>query len=154
MQVPVLRRESVCASVLGMSYSGSCLCGALRYEFEGEPRVVVNCHCSACRKATGSTVGTWLLVPLAQFRWLSGQEQLREFASSDHARRAFCQSCGSTMGNLTTRRPSLMHLAAGTLDRAPAFQVAFHGYVGSKAPWHEITDALPQFDAEPAPPRR
>jgi hypothetical protein len=137
-----------------MSYSGSCLCGAVAYEFDCEPRVVVNCHCSACRKATGSSFATWLLVPLAQFRWSSGREQLREFASSDHARRAFCERCGSTMGNLTTRRPTLMHLAAGTLDRAPACQVAFHGYVGSKAPWHEISDALPQYDDEPSPPRR
>jgi len=45
-------------------------------------------------------------------------------------------------------------LAAGTLDRPPAFQVAFHGYVASKAAWHEITDALPQYDDEPSPPRR
>jgi len=137
-----------------MSYSGSCLCGALGYAFDCEPRGVVTCHCSACRKATGSSFATWILVPLAQFRWSSGREQLREFASSDHARRLFCERCGSTMGNLTTRRPALMHLAAGTLDRAPVFQVAFHGYVASKAPWHEISDALPQYDDEPSPPRR
>lgn len=137
-----------------MSYSGSCLCGAVRYEFEAEPRIVVNCHCAACRKATGSTVATWLLVPLDRFRWLNGREELREFVSSDHARRSFCGTCGATMGNLTTRRPTLMHLAAGTLDRAPAFQVALHGYVASKAPWHEITDSLPQYDDEPSPPRR
>jgi len=134
-----------------MSYSGSCLCGAVRYEFEGEPRIVVKCHCSACRKATGSTVATWMLVPLDRFRWTSDNEQLREFASSDHGRRSFCRTCGSTMGNLTSRRPNLMHLAAGTLDHAPSFQVAFHGYVASKAPWHDITDGLPQYDSEPVP---
>ena len=137
-----------------MTYSGSCLCGAVRYEFEAEPRIAVNCHCAACRKATGSTVATWLLVPLDQFRWTSDNQTLREFVSSDHARRTFCATCGATMGNLTTRRPKLMHLAAGTLDRAPAFRVALHGYVASKAPWHEITDALPQYEGEPTPPRR
>jgi hypothetical protein len=126
----------------------------LRYEFEGEPRVVVNCHCSACRKATGSSVATWLLVPLDCFRWLSGQEQLQKFASSEHGQRLFCATCGATMGNLTSRRPKLIHLAAGSLDRAPAFQVAFHGYVASKAPWHVITDALPQYEDEPSPPGR
>jgi hypothetical protein len=126
----------------------------VRYEFDAEARVVVNCHCSACRKATGSSFATWLLVPLDRFRWLSGQEQLRQFASSDHARRSFCGTCGATMGNLTTRRPTLMHLAAGSLDRAPSFRVALHGYVGSKAPWHEIDDELPQYDDEPSPPQR
>ena len=136
-----------------MSYSGSCLCGALRYEFEAEPLAVVNCHCGRCRKATGSTFATWLLVPLDQFHWSSGSERLRWFTSSDHARRSFCASCGSTIGNLTTRRPTLMHLAVGTLDRAPTFRVALHGYVASKAAWHEITDDLPRHDDEPSKAR-
>jgi hypothetical protein len=118
------------------------------WRYEGEPRVVVNCH---CRKATGSAVATW-----AWSRSISsagcGREQLREFASCDHARRSFCERCGSTMGNLTTRWPKLMHLAAGTLDRAPALKVALHvrRLQGSLA---GETDALPQHDNEPAPPR-
>jgi len=153
MQVLGCAENERWVSVRGM-YSGSCLCGAVSYEFEGQPRVAVNCHCSACRKATGATVATWLLVPLDQFRWLSGREQLREFASSEHARRSFCGTCGAVLGNLTTRRPTLMHLAAGTLDHAPTFKVAFHGYVASKAAWHEITDALPQYDEEPTPSPR
>ena len=137
-----------------MSYSGSCLCGAVAYEFEGEPRVVVNCHCSRCRKATGSTVATWVLGPFEQFRWLRGEDQLKTFASSDHAQRMFCGTCGAAVNNLSNRRPRLMHLSAGTLDRSPALQVALHVHVGSKAPWHVITDAIPQFDEEPPPPPR
>lgn len=136
------------------SYSGSCLCGAVAYEFEGPPRVVVNCHCSQCRKATGGIHGTWVVVPLERFRWSRGEEQLKKFASSDHAQRLFCGTCGAVMGNLTSRRPTLMHLSAGTLDHAPALQVNLHAYVASKAPWHVITDAIPQFDEEPtAAPR-
>lgn len=134
-----------------MSYSGSCLCGAVAYEFEGEPRALVNCHCSRCRKATGGTFATWVLVPLARFRWLRGEDHLEKFASSDHAQRAFCRTCGSSLGNLTSRRPTLMHLAAGTLDDSPAMQVALHAYVASKAPWHVIVDAIPQHDSEPQP---
>lgn len=137
-----------------MSYSGSCLCGEVSFEFEGEPRIVVNCHCSRCRKATGSTVATWVLVPLEHFRWLSGEERLQRFASSEHAQRLFCGNCGAALGNLVSKRPNLMHLAAGTLDCAPALKVALHAYVASKAPWHQITDALPQFDEEPASPPR
>ena len=132
-----------------MSYSGSCLCGAVAYEFDGEPRAAVNCHCSRCRKFTGATVATWLLVPLASFRWLSGEQQLKALPSSDHGRRFFCGTCGSSLGSLTERRPQLMHLAAGTLEHAPTFRVAFHAYVASMAPWHEITDALPRYDEEP-----
>jgi len=135
-----------------MSYTGSCLCGAVAYEFEGEPRIVVNCHCSKCRKATGSAVATWVLVPLAAFRWQRGEEQLQSFASSDEARRLFCRTCGAAVGNLSRKRPTLMHLSAGTLDSAPALQVAFHLHVSSKAPWFTITDSIPQFAEEPAGP--
>ena len=77
---------------------------------------------------------------------------LREFASSDHGRRFFCGTCGATMGNLTSMRPKLMHLAAGSLDHAPPLKVDLHLYVGSKASWHEITDELPQHDELPPPP--
>jgi|SRR6188768_4369696 len=133
-----------------MSYSGSCLCGAVAYEFDGEPRVAVHCHCSQCRKVTGSTLATWVLLPLEEFRWLKGEQQLKRFASSDRGQRLFCGTCGSTLGSLTERRPNLMHLAAGTLEQAPTFRVAFHTYVASMAPWHEITDALPRFDSEPS----
>ena len=135
-----------------MSYDGSCLCGAVRYAFEGEPRRVVNCHCSACRKATGSSFATWVLVPLERFEWVTGREALREFASSDDGRRLFCGVCGATMGSVTSRRPKLMHIAAGTLDHAPELKVAFHLYVGSKAKWHEITDGVPQHDELPPQP--
>jgi hypothetical protein len=135
-----------------MPYSGSCLCKAVRYTFDAEPRVVVNCHCSLCRKATGSTYATWALVPREHFQWTAGAENLRQFASSDHGSRFFCSACGSTLGNLTHLRPTVMHLAAGTLDNAPEMRAAFHVYVGSKASWHEITDALPQHHELPPRP--
>ena len=131
-------------------FAGSCLCGAVAYEFDGEPRVTVACHCSKCRKATGSAFGTWTLLPLASFRWSQGAEELGEFQSSDHARRLFCKKCGTTLGNLTARRPDFMHLATGTLDAAPNLRIGLHVYTASKADWFQITDAAPQHDAEPA----
>lgn len=130
-------------------YSGSCVCGDVRYEFEGEPRVTVACHCAVCRKATGSAFGTWTLVLKEQFRFVRGEQQIGEYQSSDHARRLFCKRCGTTLGNFTTRRPTFIHLAAGTLDEAPALRINLHCYTASKAPWFEITDQLPQHEDEP-----
>jgi hypothetical protein len=135
----------------GEAYGGGCLCGAVTYEFAVVPKVTVACHCSACRKYTGSAFGTWTLVPMDEFHWRSGQEEIAEYVSSDHARRLFCRKCGTTLGNLTTRRPKFMHLAAGTLDRAPPLSIGLHVYAASKAPWFEITDAVPQHETEPAP---
>lgn len=130
-------------------FGGSCICGEVTYGFDLPPKVTVACHCSSCRKATGSAFGTWTLVPKESFRWLKGAEHVAEFASSDHARRLFCRLCGTTLGNLTNRRPNFMHLAAGTLDRAPPLRIAMHVYATSKAGWYDITDDLPQHDTEP-----
>jgi hypothetical protein len=55
------------------------------------------------------------------------------------------------LGNLTTRRPTFIHLAAGTLDGAPAVKLAMHLYAGSKAPWYEIEGGLTRMDTEPPP---
>ena len=89
------------------------------------------------------------LVPKDEFHWRSGVEQIAEFVSSEHGRRMFCRNCGTTLGCVTSRRPTFMHLAAGTLDRAPRLRIGLHAYTASKAPWFEITDALPQHEGEP-----
>jgi hypothetical protein len=130
-------------------FGGSCVCGAVTYAFDMQPKVTVACHCSACRKATGSAFGTWALVLKEGFRFTAGDEHVAEFQSSDHAQRLFCRLCGTTLGNLTSRRPRYLHLAAGTLDRAPPMSIAMHLYTASKAPWYEIADALPQHPSEP-----
>jgi hypothetical protein len=132
------------------AFGGGCLCGAVTYEFAVVPKVTVACHCSACRTITGSAFGVWSLVPKDEFHWQSGVDQLAEYASSDHARRLFCRRCGTTLGNLTSRRPGFMHLAAGTLQRSPPLRLALHCYTASKAPWFEITDGLPQHPDEPS----
>lgn len=76
--------------------------------------------------------------PKAEFAWTSGEDHIVEHASSQHGRRLFCRRCGSTLGSLTTRRPTFMHLAAGTLDGTPPVTRAMHLDAGSKAPWYEI----------------
>lgn len=130
-------------------YSGSCLCGQVKYAFDAEPRVLVACHCSLCRKATGSAFGTFALVPKEHFKWTSGEGRIAAFSSSSEAQRLFCRECGSTLGSLHDQRPQFMHVAAGTLDGAPSMRIALHAYTGSKAPWYDIPDSLPQHETAP-----
>jgi hypothetical protein len=134
--------------------SGSCLCGAVTYEADASPRMTVACHCSMCRKLTGSAFGTWSLLPKENFRFTQGESNVAEYTSSEHGRRLFCRSCGTTLGSLTARRPAFMHVAAGTFDGAPPLRLALHAYTASKAPWFEINDSLPQHVAEPTKPGR
>ena len=58
--------------------TGSCLCGKVRYEAEGELTAMHNCHCSRCRKHSGAAFVTDGFVAASRFRWLSGEDADRE----------------------------------------------------------------------------
>jgi hypothetical protein len=131
--------------------TGSCLCGGIRYEIEGAIGPALNCHCSMCRKVTGAAFRSRVAVPAANFKWTSGEELLTRHESSPGTIRTFCRVCGATLVSLFDDNPHTIGLAMGTLDDDPGVRPSFHVFTGSKAPWFEITDALPQFDALPPP---
>lgn len=128
---------------------GSCLCGQVRYEIQGAPGEPGHCHCSVCRKANGAAFGTYARVALAQFKWLSGEESVVTYRSSPGARRTFCGRCGSTLQYISDNLPESFALALGTLDDDPGVRPTHHIHVLSKAPWYEIADGLPRYDADP-----
>jgi len=127
-----------------VSVKGSCLCGGIRYEVDGALGTVVNCHCSICRKATGAAFRTRAAVAVSAFRWLSGEDLVSRYDSSPVETRTFCRVCGSTLPTFFRDRPDELGLPLGTLDGDPGVRPSAHVWVGSKAPWWEITDALPQ----------
>jgi len=102
-----------------------------------------------CRKATGAAFRTRVAVPANSFRWVSGEGLLSGYESSPGTTRTFCRVCGSTLVSLFTENPQTIGLAMGTLDDDPGVRAEFHVFAGSKAPWFEITDRLPQFDEFP-----
>lgn len=124
--------------------SGSCLCGGVKYEVSGGIETVTNCHCSLCRKMSGSAYSSGATVPAASFRFVSGQDLLREWESSPGYHRVFCGRCGSPLIKRKAGDPGSLRLRVGTLDSDPAVKISKHTHVGSKAPWVEITDGLPQ----------
>jgi hypothetical protein len=128
---------------------GSCLCGSIRYEIDGQIGPALNCHCSMCRKVTGSAFRSRLAVPRENFRWLTGEDLLTHYVSSPTTTRTFCKVCGSTLVSLFDDNPETLGLAMGTLDDDPVIRPSFHVFVGSKAPWFEITDHLTKFDGFP-----
>jgi len=129
---------------------GSCLCGAVRFEAEGEAPAIVDCHCSRCRKARSAAHGSNLIAPRAGFRWISGESQLREFRVAEAKRygNRFCATCGSSLPRELVESDRVA-IPAGTLDGDPGGRERIHIFVGSKAPWYEIADDLPQFDEYP-----
>jgi hypothetical protein len=126
--------------------TGACLCGEVRFAVDGELGRVSHCHCSMCRRVHGAAFGTYASVPRQNFRWTSGADLVRTFRSSDVMERTFCERCGSTLQAVFEVEPEVYYLTLGTLDGDPQCRPSVHIFVGSKAPWYEIIDNLPQFD--------
>lgn len=127
--------------------TGRCLCGRLEYTVADEFRYAMNCHCSLCRRMTGSA-----------FKPLAGIErhklELKQGGGSaltygdDGWQNVNCGHCGSLL-YAVVRSGSFVHVPMGTLVDEPSIRPTMHIFVGSKAPWYEITDDLPQFEGSP-----
>lgn len=132
-------------------HAGGCLCGAVRYEIEGELAPIQMCHCGQCRKAQGVAFATNIPVAAERFRLIAGAQALREYESSPGKRRAFCGQCGSPILSRRPDDPSAIRLRAGSLDGPLDTRPAVHIYTGSKANWWHIDDDLPQLDGVSPP---
>jgi hypothetical protein len=127
---------------------GSCLCGDIAYAADGALAVMTHCHCSMCRKAHGSAFSTGAAALAAEFRWARGAARVVIYRSSADGRRCFCPRCGSVAPN-PSADGRFVFLPIGCLDDDPGARPLAHLFVGSKAPWHEISDDLPRYDAYP-----
>ena len=123
---------------------GSCLCDGVKYEIDSELAAVTNCHCSLCRKMSGSAFASGATIPTSSFRLVTGQELLKEWESSPGYHRVFCGRCGSPILKRKAKDPDSLRLRVGTLDGDPGVKMSKHIHVDSKAPWVEIKDGLPQ----------
>jgi hypothetical protein len=124
---------------------GSCACGQIQYEIDGELiGPVTYCHCWRCRKHSGSSFGTTAGVKSADFSFVSGAELLSSWQSSPGVHRFFASCCGSPIYKRHDDIPNVFGFRLGTLDSDPAQKAGLHFMAGSKVPWAEIHDSLPQ----------
>ena len=125
--------------------SGSCACGQVSYQING-PLLgpVTYCHCWRCRKHSGSSFGTTAGIKTVDFAIVAGQELMLSWQSSPGVRRFFAGCCGSPIYKLDDADPSELGFRLGTLDTDPDRLADMHFMVGSKVPWMEIRDDLPQ----------
>lgn len=129
--------------------TGRCLCEGIEYEITGELGPIFNCHCSKCRRWHGAAYRTRATVTKDQFRWVKGESLLSRFHSSEFIVKTFCSRCGSNLVSTYDEKPDLIGVPLGGLDQAPANRCEGHIFVGSKSPWHEILDDLPQYEEFP-----
>ncbi len=132
-----------------MTIRGSCLCGTIAWETSAPIELMHHCHCGRCRKAHGAAYATAAMSNAGGFRFARGQDHVTRFRSSAALQRAFCDRCGSVVPDDQSLWNDNVFLAMGPLDDDPGARPEFHIFVASKAPWVEIRDELPAFDAYP-----
>ncbi len=134
-------------------FHGTCVCGAVAYAIRPPFIAFQYCHCSRCRKASGSAFASNLFVAVDQLTWEAGEDRLRRFElpSAKYWCNAFCSECGSSLPWLT-RTGKAYIVPAGTLDDDPGMQPTRNIFCASAAPWYVAPGELESHDE--GPPRK
>jgi hypothetical protein len=127
---------------------GKCFCGAVAYTVADEFLYAMNCHCSNCRRTTGSAFKPFAGIERGKLRLTEGEDSLLVYGD-DKANDTHCKRCGSLLYSVV-RDGAFVHVA---LVDAPSIRPSRHIFVGSKAPWFTITDDLPQYAEHVTPAR-
>ena len=127
---------------------GKCLCGGVRFSLLGEIPNLYQCHCSLCRKVTGSSANAAFRIDLAQLTWESGEELVQKYEPESGFKSHFCSRCGSPLPNLTAA-DSAWWVPVGLLEETGELRVAAHLFVGSRAAWDVVADSGERFDEMP-----
>jgi hypothetical protein len=132
-----------------MKYLGSCLCGEVTFEIEGDFEKFYLCHCERCRKDTGSAHAANLFTSTAKLKWLSGQEKAKtfHFCSEGHIK-CFCTNCGSALPNIQMDG-ILLVVPAGSIDSDIDIKPQGHIYYANKANWDNELEKVPKFEELP-----
>ncbi|WP_318837944.1 GFA family protein [Neiella holothuriorum] len=121
---------------------GACNCGAVSFELTGKASEVTDvyiCHCSICRKSTGSGGIAVMVIATPDFSWLTGQTAIKSWRKPGHDWHThFCQTCGSPLPGADSEKA--MYVPVGLLDEQDRLKVAHHIWVDSKAGWELIGD--------------
>ena len=131
--------------------TGSCLCGSVQYEINGEAQRFYHCHCQRCRKTTGTGHASNLLVtPESSLGWKSGEALLRRYKVPEAERfyNCFCSQCGSPMPRVVPELGGVV-IPAGTLNEEPPMQPGARIFQDSKVQWSCAGDDLPAYEGYP-----
>ncbi len=131
----------------GKTYTGGCMCGAVRYEVSGEPVWVGHCHCESCRRHTGAPVVTFVCFKKDQVAFTKGERQI--YNSSPGVGRVFCGQCGTPLtwegkSNLP-ERGMILEFHISTLDDPNAFIPTTRLFYKERIAWFDVADDLPRY---------
>ncbi len=122
--------------------TGHCLCGAVRFEYDGAELFKGHCHCDSCRRQTASPFATFMGVANGTWRWTGTQPSV--FENTPGQKRYFCGTCGAPVAYASTRWPDEVHFYAALLDDAQAFEPTEHYHWEERLHWAAPSDGLPK----------
>lgn len=126
---------------------GQCHCGTVRWQATLPPKIVINCHCNLCRQLSGADYSSWVVFPASQFSLLAGQEAITHYHATEHTRKTFCASCGSTVSAVNNSKfPGCVYVARGNITTHAELPVNFQVFTNDKAPWVHPDDNIPVFN--------
>lgn len=128
---------------------GKCLCGEVSFEIKGVLPNLYQCHCSLCRKATGSSANAATLINKNNLIWLSGHNSVKSYEEPAGFRSNFCEQCGSPVPNVV-KNTDAYWIPAGLLDNVSGIQIVAHILTDSKAEWDVIYGDAVQYKKMPA----
>ncbi len=126
-------------------YKGGCLCGAVKVELTGSIESIIHCHCSLCRKNSGTAYATNGFVNASEFRVIDPNHNLATFEFKPGKCRHFCKTCGSPVYSSNVDNPGKLRLRLGILDTDITERPISHNFVSSKANWDDLDANLPRY---------
>ncbi|MBQ4835358.1 GFA family protein [Pseudoalteromonas luteoviolacea] len=132
-------------------YKASCLCNAVQLEINGPIESIIHCHCSLCRKSSGTAYATNGFIATSSLKIVTGEELIQSYAFKPGRLRHFCSRCASPLFSSNADLPEKLRLRLGVLDSDIEERPGSHNFVSSKANWDEINAQIPHYDEfEPA----
>ncbi len=132
---------------------GGCLCGAVRNSATTDPQMVADCYCSDCRKSSGTSHGTHVVLPVAGVTVEGKLTSFDKPADSGHVvSRAFCPVCGSAIYSTNSAMDGMTFIRASSLDDPNMISPSLTVYAGSAPDWASIDESKPVFEKMPPMP--
>ena len=130
--------------------SGSCLCGSVTYTATGDPAGFYHCHCSRCRKATGTGHASNLFLQ-GTLTWHDGEDLIATYKvpEAERFRNSFCTNCGARLPRFIPDR-GVVFIPAGSLDVEPDVRPQARIFMDSKTGWSCDATTLPEFATYPS----
>ena len=125
--------------------TGSCHCGSIQFELKNDPKLVVNCHCDACKKRNGSAFSTYVAVSENDLILTKGEHTLKQYEVENEGIKYFCSECGSPIYNKNYRFPGLYMIFYGVLSNAVNFNPVFNVFCESKHNWVDAINDIKSF---------